>query len=101
MNMLRASSHQGALKFRGRGKQCVVNSLQAIFYNYSSPPRFWETKDVDDILERGDETYIKIAQESQYLCFSDVPQDFSVISDGYHGTINGKQNTHFIPYVTL
>ena len=72
-----------------------VNKRQYGIYNYSSPPRFWETKDVDDIFERGDETCFKIAQKGQNLCFSDIPQYFATISDSYHGTINGNTDYPF------
>ena len=79
MISVQASSHQGHSKYRGKGRQCMANSLAAILKSYNRKPGSWAPPDLDDILHDGDEIYTAI-QSDKYLMLEDLPKEL----DGYY-----------------
>ena len=66
MKSVQASTHQGHHSFKGKGRQCMTNSLAAILYSYNCKPESWAPTDLDAILQCGDEIYSDMNTE-QYL----------------------------------
>ena len=97
MIILKASTHQGHQQFRGQGKQWVAMSTMAILESMKVPPRDWDPYQLDSILEKGDELYMKIHvtgkfPSMEYLTFSDVSNMLSDVNmtESVHGTIDSN-----------
>ncbi|WAQ96144.1 hypothetical protein MAR_028834 [Mya arenaria] len=78
VNMLQASKHQGHASYNGCGRQCVANSVAAIWQGYQQPPAKWEQQTLDNVLSIGDQLYVDITSKSgyQYLSLEDIPDRF-------------------------
>ena len=91
--MLQASRHQGQPFYRGNGRQCVANSLQAVLTAHQTPPSEWTKSILDKILEDGDDLYCKIvpdhADRNQYLRFEDLPSRIDNINIEVHESLCG------------
>ena len=79
MKRVQASTHQGHHSFKGKGRQCMTNSLAAILYSYNCKHESWTPTDLDAILHCGDEIYSNMNTE-QYLMLEDLPTEL----DGYY-----------------
>ena len=60
MIILRASTHQGHSQFRGKGRQCVAISTMAILESQKTTLGDWDPYQLDSLLQKGDELYMKI-----------------------------------------
>ena len=79
MMSVQASGHQGHTGYKGKGRQCMTNSLSAILTSYTQKPRNWATSDMDNILNHGDEMYAAL-QTNNYLKLEDLPKEL----DGFY-----------------
>ena len=107
MIILRASTHQGHSQFRGKGRQCVAISTMAILESQKTPPGDWDPYQLDSLLQKGDELYMKIISkypESEYLTFNDVSNTLSDLNmiESIHGTIDSNYcATGNFPFLSL
>ena len=75
LKVVQGSFHQGNKKFGDTaGKQCTCCSLFSVAFTLIKSPGYWDSKDLDFILENGDYIY-KSLNRSDYLMFSDLPID--------------------------
>lgn len=101
--ILQASSHQGNQKFRGRGKQCMSNSVCAIVASFSRPPSQWTLDTMDNILQNGDDLYAKTICSKSFWSTDDIPASVNSVDivkfKHFHGTINRETTEH--PFYTI
>ena len=76
---VQASGHHGHTGYKGKGRQCMTNSLSAILTFYTQKPRNWATSDMNNILHHGDEMYAAL-QTDNYLMLEDIPKEL----DGFY-----------------
>ncbi|XP_053396810.1 uncharacterized protein LOC128556283 [Mercenaria mercenaria] len=75
MLSVKASTHQCNPMFYGAGRQCVANSYMAMTKSLKKPLQFWQTEDLDDILNNGDKLYTELSASGQrepYLLISEL-----------------------------
>ena len=98
--MVRASHHQGNLKYRGNGRQCMANAIQAVLHATEVAPKNWLSNTLDSILEDGDDTYTNILETSKkqltFLTLDDIPSSLAVISNTCCGPVHGESEEPFI-----
>ena len=88
--MLQATKHQGQSFFRGNGRQCVANSVQALLTSQQLSPSEWTTSTLDKILEDGDTLYCQIVPErNKYLKFEDLPSRIGDTTISLHESLCG------------
>ena len=92
--MLQTSRHQGDPFFKGNGRQCMANSVQACIAGYSESPSEWTSHKMDQILNARDRLYNDITAKKDviYLSVDDIPLSVDGIlirkRNPFHGTIH-------------
>ena len=98
--MIRASHHQGNLKYRGNGRQCMANAIQAVLHATEVAPKNWLSNTLDSILEDGDDIYTNVLETSKtqltFLTLDDIPSSLAVISNTCCGPGHGESEGPFI-----
>ena len=83
MKLTQGSFHQGDIRFgESAGKQCTCCSLFSIAFSIIKSPGYWDTKDLDFILENGDSIYKGLGKHT-YLMFSDLPREIFVLNSTF------------------
>ena len=76
--IVQGSFHQGNEKFgETAGLQCTCCSLFSIAFTLVKSPGYWDTKDLDFIIENGDKTY-KSLNVLRYLMIPELPQQIQL-----------------------
>jgi len=75
MLILQAATHQGHMRFKGSGRQCVANALAAIVQNTKLSTSEWKEPNLDYVLLIGDKIYMDSKERSgvQFLTVEDLP----------------------------
>ncbi len=84
ISSIRGSFHQGDLKFKWPGKQCVAVSLAAMAMHSVHSVFSWESKDLDNVVNTGDSLYCSLRQSGlitdstgkNLLCIPDLPKEY-------------------------
>ena len=93
---LQASCHQGNIKFKSFGKQCLSNSVAAIMYS-SKSRSIWDSATLDSILQTCDCLYQRISSAgTPYLTTDDIPTDIAYFENHLYGELTlAKTQIHF------
>ena len=69
------SFHQGSEIFppESTGKQCVSNSIIVVICHTEKPVNTWNSEDLDMILLNGNDLYLKIHTQHDYLLINEFP----------------------------
>lgn len=86
---VQGSFSQSDVRFNvfSRGKQCVANAVSAIAYNQLQMIDSWKTKDLDSILECGDQVYtcvrLKKNIKEDYLLVDEICGNIDVFGESF------------------
>ncbi|KAH3727249.1 hypothetical protein DPMN_053179 [Dreissena polymorpha] len=100
MLSVKATCHQGNLKYGGAGRQCAANSLVAMQFAKHKDPENWNQTDLDTILSSGDSVYCSISLKNEAnLLISELPTDTFHVEKTFSGSI--FRNVSEPPFATL
>ena len=80
LKLTQGSFHQGDLRFGlTAGRQCTCCALFSAAFSQVKGPGYWNTRDIDFVVENGDKLFKGLNKEEGYLLLTELPREVNMI----------------------